>query len=121
MRVISQDGKLDFPYEICFVRRLGSQILAIFNNMDVPEEVLATYSTLEKAEMAMRKLQDNYSYVWKIEHGLRTHYGDEPCVFQFPQDDIWQIGQMKSVFQRLKYQEEKEKHELRKADKKKGK
>ena len=32
-----------------------------------------------------------------------------------------QIGRMKSVFQRLKYQEEKEKQELRKADKKKGK
>ena len=32
-----------------------------------------------------------------------------------------QIGRMESVFQRLKYQEEKEKQELRKADKKKGK
>lgn len=31
------------------------------------------------------------------------------------------MGKMKSVFQRLKYQEEKEKQELRKADKKKGK
>lgn len=87
MRIISQDGKLDFPYESCFVRRLGSQILAIFNNMDVIEEVLATYSTLEKAEKAMRKLQNHYSYVWKIEHGLHAYYADEPCVFQFPQEN----------------------------------
>lgn len=87
MRIISQDGKLDFPYESCFVRRLGSQILVIFNNMDVPEEVLATYSTRDKAEMVMRKLRDNYAYNWKIEHGLQTYYGDEPCVFQFPQEE----------------------------------
>lgn len=87
MRIISQDGKLDFPYESCFVRRLGSQILAIFNNMDVPQKVLATYSTSEKAERAMRKLQNNYSYVWKIEHGLQTYYDNEPCVFQFPQEN----------------------------------
>ena len=86
MRIISLDGKLDFPYESCFVRRLGSQILVIFNNMDVPEEVLATYSTRDKAEMAMQKLRDNYSYVWKIEHGLQTYYCDESCVFWFPQE-----------------------------------
>ena len=87
MRIIGQDGKLDFPYESCFVRRLGSQILVIFNNMDVPEEVLATYSTRDKAEMAMRKLRDNYAYNWKIEHGLQTYCCDEPCVFQFPQEE----------------------------------
>ena len=87
MRIISQDGKLDFPYESCFVRRLGPQILVIFNNMDVPEEVLATYSTRDKAEMAMRKLRDNYSYVWQLEHGLQAYYCDGSCVFQFPQED----------------------------------
>lgn len=87
MRIISQDGKLDFPYESCFVRRLGSQILVIFKNMDVPEKVLATYSTRDKAEMVMRKLRDNYAYNWKIEHGLQTYCCDEPCVFQFPQEE----------------------------------
>ena len=55
--------------------------------MDVPEEVLATYSTRDKAEMVMRKLRNNYAYNWKIEHGLQTYYGDEPCVFQFPQEE----------------------------------
>lgn len=55
--------------------------------MDVPEEVLATYSTWDKAEMVMRKLRDNYAYNWKIEHGLQTYCCDEPCVFQFPQEE----------------------------------
>lgn len=87
MRTISQDGSVDFPYEVCYVWILGSQILATLTSTDSSEEVLATYSTLEKAEKAMRKLQNHYSYVWKIEHGLHAYYADEPCVFQFPQEN----------------------------------
>ena len=87
MRIISQDGSVDFSYEVCYVWILGSQILATLTSTDSSEEVLATYSTRDKVEMVMRKLRDNYAYNWKIEHGLQTYFGDEPCVFQFPQEE----------------------------------
>ena len=87
MRIISQDGSVDFPYEACCVWILGSQILATLTSTDSSEQVLATYSTRDKAEMAMRKLRDNYSRVWKVEHKLQAYYDDEPCVFLFPQED----------------------------------
>lgn len=94
MRVISQKGMpvvIDLPYE-----RIGvSQSYKEPNNIigfdlrakDDDVFYLATYSTLEKAEKAMRELHDNYSYLWKIEHGLVSYYADETIAFRFPQED----------------------------------
>ena len=47
----------------------------------------AIYSSKEKAEKAMRELHDNYSYLWKIEHGLVSYFADETIAFRFPQED----------------------------------
>lgn len=86
MRIISQDGNRDFPYERCTVWISDNKIIA--SPVGEPETYgrMATYSTPEKAEKAMQKLHDDYAYAWKIEHGLQTYYGDESIVFRFPQD-----------------------------------
>ena len=85
MRVISQNGKLDFPYENIVVEIMDSVIVA-YTPMTNPLR-MAQYKSQEKAEKAMQMLRDNYAYNWKLEHGLQTYYGDEPIVFRFPNED----------------------------------
>ena len=75
MRVISQDGSLDFPYEksIVFIPRDTSEVrIQAIGEDDVG--ILAKYSNKRKAIKAMKM--------------LREVYGAELAkVFQFPQDD----------------------------------
>ena len=88
MRVISQKGlcRRDIPYEhsAFYVSTSGTHIYANCNGVVYS---LAEYSTIEKAEKAMQKLHDNYSYLWKIEHGLVSYYADETIAFRFPQEE----------------------------------
>ena len=98
MRVISQGGKIDVPYKIATIFKMGNTILA---SNDRAEFELAEYSTEEKAIKAMgmlRKVYENnvfyhctasskrFEEVQRIlsEEQFRkatTEY------FQFPQDD----------------------------------
>lgn len=87
MRIISQNNKKDFPYEMCTIWTLENKIIASPIGEPETEAVMAEYSTQEKAEKAMRELHDNYSYLWKIEHGLVSYYADETIAFRFPQED----------------------------------
>lgn len=65
MRVISQDGKMDIPYEL-FVFGLTQDncIVAIRDTIARPSEManglVAKYSTEEKAKKAMEMLRDAY-------------------------------------------------------------
>ena len=64
MRVISQDGKLDFPYEnsIVFIDTMAKD--AVFVRMqaigDDEASIMADYSTEEKAKKAMEMLRIVY-------------------------------------------------------------
>lgn len=86
MRIISQDGSVDFPYEVCYVWILGSQILATLTSTDLSEQVLATYSTQEKAKKAMQMLHSYYkNYMTEkiYKQGIRNMWP----LFQFPQEN----------------------------------
>lgn len=86
MRVISQNG-CDYPYESITISHGDGIIYARpISNMD-KRYLIAKYSSQEKAEKAMQMLHDEYSYIWKIKHGLDTYYGTETCIFRFPQED----------------------------------
>ena len=70
MRVISQDGTIDIPYENFVFSILNSSggnygIVAVKNVAEPPEvfmnSLIATYSTEEKATKAMEMLRDTYS------------------------------------------------------------
>ena len=90
MRVISQGGKIDVPYEQISIEVRDNEIWCGYNatlGKDCIAKRFAIYSTEEKAEKAMQKLHENYAYSWKLEHGLQTYYGDEPVVFCFPRED----------------------------------
>lgn len=65
MRVISQNGTLDIPYEQVIIQRFNGEIYFLNKNLIGVEQlcgdmVIAEYSTEEKAEKAMEMLRDAY-------------------------------------------------------------
>lgn len=65
MRVISQDGALDIPYEQVVIQRFNGEIYFLNKNLTgiddlVSDIVIAKYSTEEKAKKAMEELRYTY-------------------------------------------------------------
>ena len=102
MRVISQHGNVDLPYEQIVVRSEMEYVMAVHKEK---EYVLGKYSSDDKAIKAMEMLREQYGKleVMKVlasgtaeymEKALATdemikHYNTycDMNVFQFPQDD----------------------------------
>lgn len=66
MRVISQDGTMDVPYEQVIIQRFKSRIYFLNKNLTGVEPLtddmqIAEYSTEEKAKKAMEELQYAYA------------------------------------------------------------
>lgn len=66
MRIISQDGTLDMPYEQVVIQRFKNDIYFLNKNLTGVEQlvndmVVATYSTEEKAKKAMEMLRIAYT------------------------------------------------------------
>lgn len=66
MRVISQDGALDIPYEQVVIQRFNGEIYFLNKNLTgiddlVSDIVIAKYSTKEKAKKAMEMLRIAYA------------------------------------------------------------
>ena len=65
MRVISQDGTIDIPYEEVIIQRFESKIYFLNKNLTGVEHLasdmdIATYSTEEKAKKAIEMLRKAY-------------------------------------------------------------
>ena len=93
MRVISQDGTIDVPYEnFVFGITLDNYISAVMDTAVRPTEVvngiMAKYSSREKALKVMELLREVYL---KFAHATNDDsfytFFDNPKVFQFPADD----------------------------------
>ena len=107
MRVISQDGTIDVPYEIStiFIYPSIENVIAIQSAGDSEISIIGRYSSKEKAIKAMETLREQYGKleVMKVlasgtaEYMEKTLATDEMIkhynvycdmnVFQFPQDD----------------------------------
>lgn len=79
MRVISQDGCYDIPYEQAMLLRYGNNIYLMSQNFagverTISDPVIAEYSTEEKAIKAMEECR----WQWWKHNGFIT--------FQFPTD-----------------------------------
>lgn len=66
MRVISQDGTIDMPYEEVIIQRFGSRIYFLNKNLTGVESLsddmqIAEYSTEAKAIKAMEMLREAYT------------------------------------------------------------
>ena len=95
MRVISQDGVIDVPYEnFVFGITKDNSIVAIRDTVARPQEIcqgiVAEYSSKEKAEKAMEMLREEYRFENLFET-LCSGMGDYPnkpfYYFQFPKDE----------------------------------
>lgn len=93
MRVISQDGTIDVPYEnFVFGITLDNYISAVINTAVRPTEVvngiMAKYSSREKALKVMELLRESYL---KFAHATNNDsfyaFFDNPKVFRFPADN----------------------------------
>jgi hypothetical protein len=83
MRVISQDGTIDVPYEQVVIQRFNRVIYFLNKNLTGVESVIndmemASYSTEEKAKKAMEMLRNKY-----MEY-TSTNYLK---IFQFPTEE----------------------------------
>lgn len=102
MRVISQDGTIDVPYEyISLVVSIGKckdveHVCIYCHNISAPHGTrLAEYSSKEKALKAMEMLREKYLSRMELYGGydivnkcyVQPNYWVLPKVFQFPQDD----------------------------------
>lgn len=110
MRVISQDGTIDMPYEEVIIQRFRSRIYFLNKNLTGVESLsddmqIAEYSTEAKAIKAMEMLREQYSRIRIIkalasgaceymEKSLKPEEFKDIFeeyinmeVFQFPQDD----------------------------------
>lgn len=61
MRLISQTGDYDMPYESSVVVRVGELIFAYSTNYDSNRIVMGNYSTCEKAAKVMEMLHNVYT------------------------------------------------------------
>ena len=88
MRIISQDGKIDLPYEQISISIDYDDEMAIIAYAVSSGTIweLAEYSTKEKAEKAMEELRTeygNYKQAKSSEYYFAFNY---PKVFRFPKD-----------------------------------
>lgn len=61
MRLVSQNGGFDVPYEITSLSRTGNIIRAYVPMVGEKGTIMAVYSTEEKAEKAMEMLRNTYT------------------------------------------------------------
>lgn len=99
MRVISQDGTIDMPYEQVIIQRFKDEIYFLNKNLTgvehlVSDMVVAEYSTKEKAQKAMEELRYAYMCHTLVKMGQMPQDGiDEKLtiglggVFQFPTEE----------------------------------
>ena len=93
MRIISQDGMYDFPYDkkcISFDIRNKKKIIAWSFCSDNEVIYIATYSTEHKALKAMEMLREEYDYVRTFEticNGSSNYPNLPSYIFQFPKDE----------------------------------
>ena len=93
MRVVSQDGTIDIPYESVIIQRFGREIYFLNKNLIGVEQLvsdmdIATYSTEEKAKKAMEMLRNNYlDFMTEATPDGNGFCFNQPKVFQFPKDE----------------------------------
>lgn len=81
MRVISQHGNVDLPYEQIVVCHAMESVIALYNG---EKYVLGEYSSKEKAYKAMEMLREAWiNEAIEFTHGIYHRN----IAFQFPQDD----------------------------------
>lgn len=107
MRIISQDGCYDIPYESIILQRLGTTIFGVTTGLQ-KSVTIARYRKEEKAIKSMKMCREQYAWCKIRDHGMnsltmamsfrRTDEIEqlletfaEKNIFQFPEDEEVQI------------------------------
>lgn len=94
MRVISQDGTIDVPYEQVIIQRFETEIYFINKNLTGVEYSddmeIASYSKEAKAKKAMEILQNTY-YEHESEKIYKEGANYIHPYFRFPKDEDMEI------------------------------
>lgn len=93
MRIVSQDGCYDLPYEQTVVLREETHILV--RTMEYEDLRIASYYTEEKAIKAMEMCRQEYGKYYGVQGGVSPITGavtqpgifTYPKVFQFPKEE----------------------------------
>lgn len=99
MRLISQNGAIDVPYEMSAIRNDDGLIILCMAGETGKGSVIARYSTSEKAEKAMEMLREEYGKHYFGQGGAMATANFyvppfafiPPKVFQFPQDEYVEV------------------------------
>ena len=97
MRIISQDGTIDVPYEQVVIQRYEEKVYFLNKNLTGIEQLtddmeIASYSTEAKAQKAMEMLQDKYKkYSTATDSSSFFTMFNEPKVFRFPADEDLEV------------------------------
>ena len=92
MRIVSQCGQADFPYERTYILSDRENVKAV---CDGKSYVIGRYSTHEKAIKAMEMCRQEYGKYFRVQGGVIQITGvvtqpgtfTYPKVFQFPTDE----------------------------------
>lgn len=80
MRLISQSGEFDVPYEIAALSRTGNIIIAYVPIVGEKGTIIASYSTNEKAEKAMKVLHKVYAGMFLAQNVEMSDDDYEKCI-----------------------------------------
>ena len=80
MRLISQTGDIDVPYEITSLSRTGNIIRAYVPIIGEKGTVMARYSTDEKAQKAMKVLHKVYAGMFLAQNVKMSDDDYEKCI-----------------------------------------
>ncbi len=97
MRIISQDGSYDLPYDLCaiYLNKELMQGVTVRCRWQADQKaslVIAQYLSMENAQKAMQKLHDAFNDRYcEMEDGRFTHYDS---IFRFPSNREMEDGGM---------------------------
>lgn len=92
MRIISQNGTIDVPYEMSAIRNDDKLIILCMAGETGKGSVIATYSTSEKAEKAMEMLRNSYlDFMSEATPDGNGFCFNQPKIFQFPKDEDLEV------------------------------
>lgn len=80
MRLISQNGEFDVPYEITVLSRTGNIIRAYVPIVGEKGTIMAHYSTNEKAQIAMKALHKVYAGMFLVQNVEMSDDDYEECI-----------------------------------------
>ena len=84
MRLISQNGNVDIPYDKVILLHAQDYVMARVGDK---EYLMGEYSSMKKSYKAMEMVRKRYLDYLEVNLGTFWYSNDYPKVFQFPADE----------------------------------